>query len=1695
MSAELITLKAKRTAYKAYITKTENYLKANKDNTNIDIVKRRHLKITKSQDEFFEIQCSIEAIEETADPGQEYDTFELHCSDILNRLQQEIDKLESKSKNNTEHDSPPSIKDRSRLPRINLPSFSGLYEEWRPFYDTFDSLIHADTSIPDIQKFHYLKSCLSGKAAKIIQSLSISANSYTIAWNMLKEKYDNKRYIIHQHIKGIVNLPAVSRSDHSRLSDLLNQVFTHTEALKLLERPVDNWDDLLIYHVTSKLDPVTITEWENTLKTPSDIPKFTELIKFLDKRCQTLETVANTSFTDPVSAKPAKVANVAQASKNVCSICSKNHSVYQCDTFLKLSVDERIERVKSKNMCLNCLKIGHRIYECKNSHTCKTCTKKHHTLLHRAQSNNSESSNATVTISNHAIQSTEEIHTLLSTALILINDKKGHAHECRVLLDCGSQSNFITKSLANRLGLKQETISMPVVGINQVSTNINKSVTVEISSRLNGFKSIIKCLVIEKITGALPATSIKPSVFEIPKNIKLADPNFHQSKSVDMLIGVDLFWKLMCIGQIKASHAQPCFQKTHFGWIIAGSVASAALTQETVCNFISNETLDERLASFWKQEECLIERHRTPEEVVCENHFTSHTKRNDEGRYIVRLPFKDTSNQLGDSYNTALKRFFSLERRFKQDPKLKQQYSDFLQEYEDLGHMNLCTSAQINENSYYLPHHAVEKRDSTTTKLRVVFDGSCKTSTRVSLNDLLMVGPTIQQDLFSIVCRFRTNRIALTADIAKMYRQILVDESDRNYQRILWRYNPKEKIKIFNLATVTYGTSAAPFLAIRTLQQLAYDEGAEFPVGAEIVIQDFYVDDMLTGANTTEEGKTIINETSLLLQRGGFELRKWHSSHRELFTDMNIAMSAESSKPIDVSDNIKALGLSWNTVTDTLLYRPPNVDTLGKITKRSILSFVCQLFDPLGLLGPIIIIGKILMQRLWQLKIDWDESIPHQLHNQFIEYQKQLSTLTRLQIPRRVISIDQYSDIELHGFSDASQNAYGACVYIRAVNQGRNSCNLLCARSKVAPLKSLTIPRLELSGALLLCQLIQKVQSSVRLNFSNTYYWTDSTIVLAWIKSTTRQWKTFVANRVNQILELTTIDQWSHVRSEENPADIISRGTPCPELINSNLWWHGPDWLSDTRSQKIPTNTEFSYEEPLPEEKVTSLCLISDNKPEIFSKFSSLTTLIRVISYCNRFVNNCKARVKDNTSNLHIGYLSQSELQYTTIQLVKLIQAEHFHLDLSALRQSGSINSKSKLLTLSPYLDGDGLIRVGGRLKQSTLPNSHKHPIVLPSNHRFTTLIIEYYHRRQLHAGLQGTMAAIRCTYWPLSLKGTARHILRKCITCFKANPRNVKYIMGELPTSRIEQSRPFLNTGIDFCGPFHIRERQRRNSKTYKVYVAIFICLATKAIHIEIVSDLTSEAFLHALKRFTSRRGKPANLYSDNATNFVGVNNELKRMYQEVTSEHFREVVSRTLSHDKIVWHFIPPRSPNFGGLWEAGVKSTKQHLYKVAGNLKLTYEQLHTLLTQIEGILNSRPLIPLSEDPNDDSFLTPSHFLIGDNLTALPEEQLTQLPENRLSHWQHIEQVKQHFWKRWHKEYLNHLQQRTKWNKQGKEAIHPGQLVIVKEDNLPPLRWLPGRVQEVYPGLDGVVRAATVKVRGACIKRPATKLCVLPL
>lgn len=781
---------------------------------------------------------------------------------------------------------------------------------------------------------------------------------------------------------------------------------------------------------------------------------------------------------------------------------------------------------------------------------------------------------------------------------------------------------------------------------------------------------------------------------------------------------------------------------------------------------------------------------------------------------------------------------------------------------------------------------------------------------------------------------------------------------------------------------------------------------------------------------------------------------------------------------------MKTLGIQWNPVTDTFAFKIDFPVGSAQPTKRQFLSDAARLYDPLGWLAPSVILVKIMFQRCWELKLDWDDRLPPPLVDDWPQLCRSFEQLREMRIDRWVHTVST-SAVELHGFCDSSIHAYAAAVYLRTITtDGATRITLLCAKTKVAPLKTISLPRLELSGALLLCRLMQNVQTSMQFEQHSTVCWTDSTIVLAWIRGNPARRSVFVANRVAEIQRSYPIDHWRHVPTDYNPADCASRGVLPEQLAAHDLWWSGPPWLSQP-PKCWPTQSTVDDTTEEMRAKAVTLKTHLDVSWTLKDKYSSLSQLIRVTAYCIRFTRN--ARSSDRTS----GPLRHDELHAAQVVWIRDAQQTHFAAELQCLRQQRPIDRSSVLRSLNPVLHADDLMHVGGRLVNAlVMPEQARTPIIIPRRCRLAELLVDDAHQRTLHGGPSLMLAKLRRQFWIIDGPRHVRQFVRKCNRCFRFTSTLGQQMMGALPAARITPSRPFSHTAMDYSGAVMLRSSRGRGHHATKGYIAVFVCLATKAIHIEIVSDLTAIAFIAAYKRFTGRRGVCSDLYSDNATNYIGATAVFRNTERDLG---FDNKVMTTLETMGTRWHFSPPLAPHFNGLAESAIRSVKHHIRRIIGETTLTYEELSTFMVQVECCLNSRPLYPLSSDPTDFAVLTPGHFLVGAPLNAVPERSVLSAKPHALDRWTLVQQMVQRFWRQWSAEYLHTLQQRRKWQ-QEQPNFAVGDMVIIAEDNYPPSSWALGRILEVHPGHDGKVRVVTLRTAKQTMKRSIVKLARLP-
>lgn len=1511
----------------------------------------------------------------------------------------------------------------------------------------------------------------------------------------MKHHFEDKKLLVQSYLSRFTALQRLKGESATELRKLYHEVRSTASSLDSIGRPVTRGEDLFVFLTVELLDSRSRREWEQAINSSSEPPTYSELLKFLERRMHTLESLqpvkgeASSSIPSAPASRQTRAlhSRKQEGNRGRCSLCRKDHYIMFCDDYRAKTAEDRRKHIEASNLCLNCLG-KHKVSECTSRKSCATCGERHHTTLHDAFSSR------TGATTSHTSRGTPEapLAVLLDTARVRVADRFGMLHPACALIDQGSESSLVSESLVQRLRLPRSAASVSIFGVGGVRTGRSRGlVTVTIFPHWEGTPLSVSALVFHQLTIYESSTRVDQRSWSHLSGLELADPDYLASDPVELLLGADVHAQIIQEGLRRGKTQEPVAQKTTLGWIISGTVgATTAANHASTHMCRAEENLTALVRQFWHQEE--LPETALPlshEDQQCDDFFRSTHRRSPEGRYIVRLPIREPLPDFSSTRTSALRVLQGMERRFHRDKEFQQLYSDFMSHYESLNHIAPVGYARSSRRPVsYLPHHGVLREASATTKLRVVFNGSTATPVGHTLNQYLMVGPNLLPRLADILLRWRRHRFVLAANVEKMYPQILVHEEDRDLQRIVWRHQEKDEVTDYRLNTVTYGLACAPFLAMRTLRQLADDEGERHPRGAETLRHDVYMDDVLTGAATLGEARQLQQELANICAAGGFPIRKWSANHLDLLADVPVEhrMQRESRDWLP-ADTHPTLGLRWHPLMDDFAFCVADV-SVAIITRRSVLSLTARLFDPLGWIAPVTVSAKIALQSTWLQGIDWDTPLDEESARFWRTFQAELPLLRAIRVPRRIVIDLPDRDIELHGFADASERGFAAVVYLRQKAGNGWTVSLLAAKTKVAPLKQVSLPRLELCAATLLIRLAAYLRTTLGLQLISVHCWSDSTVVLGWIKGHPGKWKTYVANRVSEIQTTVHDAHWRHVPGTQNPADCASRGLIPGTLASHDLWWTGPSWLaSNDDSWRAPAEPSTTTE--LPEARLTAHTIATaptPEEPEELKRFSSLHRLLRVTAWCRRWLLQRKSRTSANSPSFTAGPLNADDLTEARLLWIRRAQAVNYRQELTSLAQGRSLSKRNQLTPLHPFVDPFGLLRVGGRLKNSFLSRDEQQPIILPGASHLTRLVVLACHLCSLHGGVQLTLGMVRQHYWIPRGRALVKLVIRQCVTCVRWRAAVPQQLMGYLPQERVTPSRPFLNTGVDYAGSVQLRTTRGRGHRAYKAFISVFVCLSTRAVHLEAVSDYTAEAFLAALRRFTSHRGLCRTLWSDCGTNFVGADAKLRQFFSASSPDQRR-------IGEGIRWRFNPPSAPHFGGVWEAAVKSLKHHLRRTIGDATLTFEEMTTLLTQVEACLNSRPLQALTDDAEDLSALTPGHFLIGSALTAVPEPSLSDSPPSHLSRWQMLQRMRDHFWARWSKEYFHTLHHRPKWQKEA--SFEVGRLCLVRDENTPPTRWPLARIVKTHPGDDGHVRIVTVRTASSQWKRPITKLVLLPV
>ena len=1029
----------------------------------------------------------------------------------------------------------------------------------------------------------------------------------------------------------------------------------------------------------------------------------------------------------------------------------------------------------------------------------------------------------------------------------------------------------------------------------------------------------------------------------------------------------------------------------------------------------------------------------------------------------------------------SLRRLQSLIRRLKCDPTVLKEYDLIIRDQLQRKIIEVVPSHETAPTTiHYLPHHPVVRNDKTTTKVRVVYDASSKTLGHPSLNDCLLKGPLFDQLIFDILLRFRVFKIPLTADLEKAFLMISVNEVDRDVLRFLWVDDVTKDIPCiiaYRFTRVVFGISSSPFLLNATVRFHLERNATRNEEIINRLVRSTYVNDIITGAESEEEAFHMYCQAKEIFREGGFNMRKCRTSSSSLQTKINQREELVTQRPTDTQE-IKVLGVRWNTAQDDFVLDFNNLITEAtdaRVTKRTVVRVVCGFYDPIGFAAPVMIQFKILFQELCRAKTGWDSPLPDELLSKWHTLVSSLQATPPIIIPRCYFSkLSTSSSCSLVGFCDASKATYAAIVYLLIKTDCEYATRFIACKTRVAPLKQQSIPRLELLSALLLTKLISSVQNALasELSLGQTHCYGDSEVTLYWIRGHEREWKPFVQNKVNKIRSVVSAEYWHYCSSVNNPADLPSRGIDPERLSKNKLWLHGPTWLqegniSSGNATEMPEGCEVEEKT-----KTTHLLLAATAKNTSHienlipcQEYSNLKKLLRVsahvIKAADLFI--AKKTLPTVPVTLSPQELAKAESLWITAVQRELAQGKEFE----------------QLKTqLGLFLDDKAIWRCGGRLQNSDLPYATKYPVLLSRGHPFTTLVIRDAHERVYHNGVKETLTEIRAKYWIVRGRSLVRTIIHKCVICrryegapFTSPPA------PPLPEFRVKEVPAFTNTGVDFAGPLFVK-----GPGSTKVWICLFTCLVTRAVHLDLVTDLLTETFIRCLRRFAARQGLPHLFLSDNGKTFKSAAKVIKSVFKDKTVKKF-------LVDHGCQWIFNVARVPWWGGVFERLIKSTKRCLRKVVGRASLTHDELLTLTVEIEAIINSRPLSYLSAADLEEP-LTPSHLLVGRRLLNLPDhlgyvntptdEDFELTNEQMTGRVRFLVSTVNQFWERWRTEYLSELRECHHHSSQGTNSpsVSEGDIVIVHDADLPRGLWKLGCIKKLLIGRDGLARAAVVRV-----------------
>ncbi|XP_003737520.1 uncharacterized protein LOC100902812, partial [Galendromus occidentalis] len=1576
---------------------------------------------------------------------------------------------------------------------FKIPKFSGDYRKFREWWQIFDAHVHKKTLDP-VEKYSYLKQSLVGPAAAEIAHLEFSADQYQVAMDTIEAKFGAPKDAEKEHVQQLQRLfQARDLHINDKLFKFISSLSQNVKALIALGKTYESLSTMVTPNVLNAL-PVQMREsfsrknFENLAKADAD-NELKLLLEYLDREaaikraCQTLDPQTDTNargasygrgfVNNPGNYQGARarhnsyrpgrdsVAFLAKDSEvdHSCLFCAgTKHESKACKK--PLSVKERREVCERSNACFKCLHRNHHAKNCRVRNVkCDVCGRAHYPIICEKREADGEKVKAfSATVASGTVDSTSNEIKYFQTGLVWVLGRY-RKKVFRFILDSGAERSYVSRKVTQALALDpigRENLATLTIG-GEISDYKNHDVYhLRLRGRFNSTSTV-----------AIPAVEV-PEIakgeFPIMRDgrglFPLADHGGSlETSTVDILVGQDALASLLK-GEERIFDNKVVATSTIFGWVLSGrGEPEGELHQEQMVflassrfqpgtRLKSSETINLSTLINRREDVEYVQVAEGPlmssdtvdstAEAELEKFFKNNIQRLNENRYMVSLPFNDKLRFLGDNENIARGSLSRFLRKARDKKDLLRSVDEEIQKYVQMGYAEPATPKKPGELVHYLPILPVIKRTATgqIAKVRVVKDAGARRKDEAALNDVLHCGANLLPDIIKVLLRFRKQEIAIVADIQKAFLQYKIHPDHRTFLRFFWPIgvseNPHAPIKELWSTVLDFGIVSSPFIHCAGLKYHIRQLKRDHPEKAgllEDIENHFYVDDLVTSADSAQSGLEICRFMLDSFNEGGFRLQRWATNSAELGRRMEATAEIEGLQVNYGQTDFRFLGLGWDLGSDQLhIPVQAAVSTLraNQPTKRTLLKGTAQVFDPLGLIAPITIKAKTLIQRLWIAKRSWDEPLGGEELEAFSDFVSVLEQVNRVRVDRNTLSSPSAPRrTELHAFCDASLAAYGVVVYIREVSdQEGPKSHWLAAKARVAPLRAeFTIHRLELISAVLAARLVQRVREYFNYHFDSIFFWSDNSPTLHWIRDAPSRWKPFVANRIREIQSLSDPSAWNYVASADNPADLLSRGVSVTEGEAMDMWLRGPPWLSRNGRPEKPhqLNELFDNELKVESEKSRSACLsarAAASEVDVFQNCDRVSSWSVVVNSTARILR-WLAIVRGARERAASGApVSTAEAMKAEEAIIKSIQKRHFDLE---------INSNCKEV---PKERNDNAVR----------------------------LLIRFFHEKRLYhvGGVAFTLNALRRKFYILSARRTTRSVLRDC---------------------------------VDHAGPIPFRNAM---NEVCKGYILLFVCSATRAVHLELVPDMSTEQFLLSLRKFLNRFRSTTKIISDNGRSFVRAAKELKILFDHARAPR----VQQHLVNQSITWEFITARAPWQGGWYERMVQTIKRPLRRILGKNTLSFRELEVVLSDVEALVNERPLTAIQTDPNEIRALSPAELVSANNLRVpLPEVECE--PKDPSAYkslvlskrWMYYQSIMKSFRKRFKEEYLQYLRSAHLRTPVTRRSLQPGDICLLKDSDTSRNHWPLCRVLSLSGGerSDRLKRSCLIKLAtGQTYSRP---------